>query len=215
MENVREETRNSDEDVELDGSDDGEDNIEEFEYESENSDDGDEDDLEAKIDVDDGAEVFSASRIAVRGEGAASKSSADPDADEEPSGAESSCSSRRSRAPSPTDSLVAHAASLSLNDTLDKAGDIDDGRVGEEADAAGGGGLSGDLNLSMGYADASGHAPPPASIQERVASEVVRQRARQAGKYHAKRGARKAGRPKGSKAKQDTRVRMDRSGVWE
>lgn len=202
MENVREETKNSDEDVELDGSDVGEDNIEEFEYESENSDDEDED----KIDVDDGAEVFSASQ------GAASKSSADPDADEEPSGVESSSpSSRRSRAPSPTDSLVAHAASLSLNDTLDKAGDIDNGRVSEEADA----GLSGDLNLSTGYPDASGCVPPPASIQERVASEVVRQRARQSGKYHAKRGARKAGRPKGSKAKQDTRVRMDRSGVWE
>ena len=112
------------------------------------------------------------------------------------SDAESS-TSRRSRAPSPTDSLVAHAASLSLGDGGDKGDNVIDSL---EADAA----------------DDSGTTrPQSSSIKDRVATEVVRQRARQAGKYHAKRGARKAGRPKGSKAKQDTRVRVDRSGVWE
>lgn len=51
-------------------------------------------------------------------------------------------------------------------------------------------------------------------IKEIVSSDLSRQRARQKQKYHSKRGAQRAGRPKGSKAKQDNRVKMDNSGVW-
>ena len=47
-------------------------------------------------------------------------------------------------------------------------------------------------------------------ISERVQTEVAKQRARQQRKYHSKKGAqRTGGRPKGSKRKQDTRVKMD------
>lgn len=53
-------------------------------------------------------------------------------------------------------------------------------------------------------------------MHERVAGEVAKQRARQQKKYHSKRASQRAGgRQKGSKAKQDTRVTVDRSGIWE
>lgn len=53
-------------------------------------------------------------------------------------------------------------------------------------------------------------------IKDRVANEVAKQRARQQRKYHSKRGAQRiGGRQKGSKAKMDTRVKPDKSGVWD
>lgn len=48
-----------------------------------------------------------------------------------------------------------------------------------------------------------------------VSSDLTKVRASQQRKYHSKRGARRAGRPQGSKSKQDTRVKLDQSGVWE
>jgi RIO kinase 2 len=48
-----------------------------------------------------------------------------------------------------------------------------------------------------------------------VSSDLGKQRSRQQKKYHSKRSTQRVGRPKGSKAKQDTRVKLDRSGVWE
>lgn len=52
-------------------------------------------------------------------------------------------------------------------------------------------------------------------IRDIVSSDLTKVRARQQRKYHSKRGARHAGRPQGSKAKQDTRIKLDKSGVWE
>ena len=52
-------------------------------------------------------------------------------------------------------------------------------------------------------------------IKDIVSSDLTKQRARQQQKYHSKRGAQRIGRPKGSKAKQDNRVKMDKSGFWE
>ena len=52
-------------------------------------------------------------------------------------------------------------------------------------------------------------------IKDIVSSDLTKQRARQRQKYHSKRGAHRVGRPKGSKAKQDSRVKVDKSGVWE
>lgn len=52
-------------------------------------------------------------------------------------------------------------------------------------------------------------------IKDKVSFDLTKERTRQQRKYHSKRGARQAGRPKGSKAKQDTRVKVDSSGVWE
>jgi RIO kinase 2 len=52
-------------------------------------------------------------------------------------------------------------------------------------------------------------------IKDIVSSDLTKQRARQRQKYHSKRGAQRVGRPKGSKAKQDNRIKVDRSGVWE
>lgn len=54
-----------------------------------------------------------------------------------------------------------------------------------------------------------------AGIKDIVSSDLTKQRARQRQKYHSKRGAQRIGRPKGSKAKQDTRVKIDKSGIWE
>lgn len=53
-----------------------------------------------------------------------------------------------------------------------------------------------------------------AAFRDRVASDLAK-RSRQQKKYHTKRGAQRAGRPQGSKAKQDTRIKVDKSGIWE
>ncbi|KAJ6519898.1 RIO1 family-domain-containing protein [Mycena sanguinolenta] len=53
------------------------------------------------------------------------------------------------------------------------------------------------------------------SVKERVAAEVTKTRTQQLRKYHSKRNTRRAGRSQGSKAKQDNRVKMDKSGVWD
>ncbi|KAL0951098.1 hypothetical protein HGRIS_007835 [Hohenbuehelia grisea] len=50
------------------------------------------------------------------------------------------------------------------------------------------------------------------SIKDTVASDLTKTRARQQRRFHSKRGARRAGRPEGSKAKQDTRVKLDKGG---
>jgi len=53
-----------------------------------------------------------------------------------------------------------------------------------------------------------------ADIRDRVSTDLAR-RQRQQKKYHSKRGAQRAGRPQGSKAKQDQRVKLDRGGIWD
>jgi RIO kinase 2 len=58
-------------------------------------------------------------------------------------------------------------------------------------------------------------APHFNDIKDIVSSDLTKERARQQRKHHSKRGARHAGRAKGSKAKQDTRVKLDRGGMWD
>ncbi|KAI0788580.1 hypothetical protein C8Q75DRAFT_239510 [Abortiporus biennis] len=54
------------------------------------------------------------------------------------------------------------------------------------------------------------------NFKDRVASEVSKQYSKQQRKYHSKRGAQRiGGRQKGSKAKMDTRVKLDRGGIWD
>ncbi|KAJ7181732.1 RIO1 family-domain-containing protein [Mycena crocata] len=52
-------------------------------------------------------------------------------------------------------------------------------------------------------------------IKEIVSADLTKARSQQKKKYHSKRGVRRAGRSQGSKAKQDNRVKLDTSGVWE
>ncbi|KAG6911913.1 hypothetical protein DXG01_000160 [Tephrocybe rancida] len=52
-------------------------------------------------------------------------------------------------------------------------------------------------------------------IKSIIAADLTKSRAAQQRKHHSKRGARRAGRPQGSKAKQDTRVKLDRGGMWD
>ncbi|KII93580.1 hypothetical protein PLICRDRAFT_171314 [Plicaturopsis crispa FD-325 SS-3] len=52
-------------------------------------------------------------------------------------------------------------------------------------------------------------------LRDTVSSDIARSRAREQRKHHSKRGARRVGRPMGSKAKQDTRVKVDSSGMWD
>ncbi|KZV71290.1 hypothetical protein PENSPDRAFT_563525, partial [Peniophora sp. CONT] len=52
-------------------------------------------------------------------------------------------------------------------------------------------------------------------VKQRAVSDASRTYARQQRKYHTKRSAQQAGRAKGSKAKQDTRVKLDRSSGWD
>lgn len=106
---------------------------------------------------------------------------------------QSSGRSRRSLAPSPTDSLAEHAAKLSISaDPLDPPPDTS---------------LTPDIT----------HKTPSntnTTLKERVSADVARHKAQQ-NKFHSKRSARKIGRPKGSKAKQDTRIKVEKGGVWE
>lgn len=52
-------------------------------------------------------------------------------------------------------------------------------------------------------------------IRNKAAIDALKGRAREKRKYHSRRGAERIGRAKGSKAKQDNRVKVDRSGLWE
>jgi len=50
-------------------------------------------------------------------------------------------------------------------------------------------------------------------IKTRVTSDLSKTHSYQQRKYHSKRSTRQVGRPQGSKAKQDKKVRLDRSGI--
>jgi RIO kinase 2 len=52
-------------------------------------------------------------------------------------------------------------------------------------------------------------------IKEIVSADLSKTRSQQLRKYHSKRNTRRAGRSQGSKAKQDTRIKLDTSGVWD
>ena len=108
-------------------------------------------------------------------------------------------STQRSRAPSPTDSLIAHTSALQLQSpTKATHRSSHESEIGDENEE---GAPLGKLSRD--------------AIRERITSDISRHHARQTSKYHSKRSTRRVGRPKGSKAKQDTRVKIDRSGVWE
>ena len=51
-------------------------------------------------------------------------------------------------------------------------------------------------------------------VKNKVASEMSKSIAKERRKYHSKRSTRKAGRPQGSKAKQDVRVKADCHAGW-
>ena len=118
--------------------------------------------------------------------------------------------SRRSRAPSPTDSLIAHTASLHLSPPTE------DTEYGEHIDTPVSISTRTTGNTNGGEdVDLTSAAVPALSVKERVASDITRNQTRQANKYHAKSRGRKIGRPKGSKAKQDWRVKVDQGSGWE
>jgi RIO kinase 2 len=56
--------------------------------------------------------------------------------------------------------------------------------------------------------------PQISTVKEVVSSDRAKSRARQERKYHSKKSSRRAGRPQGSKAKQDIRVKPDSTGFW-
>ncbi len=53
-----------------------------------------------------------------------------------------------------------------------------------------------------------------ARVKEIVSNDVAKKRTQQQRKYHSKRSARNAGRPQGSKAKQDKRVKLSEHTGW-
>ncbi|KAH9950467.1 RIO1-domain-containing protein [Amylocystis lapponica] len=69
------------------------------------------------------------------------------------------------------------------------------------------------ISLSDPSRDVASHSR---EITERVISEVTKERARQQRKHHSKKGAQRVGgRHKGSKAKMDSRIKVDSGGFWE
>jgi RIO kinase 2 len=52
-------------------------------------------------------------------------------------------------------------------------------------------------------------------IKNKVASHLASSTTKQQRKYHSKKSSRRAGRPAGSKAKQDKRIKMDSTGFWD
>jgi len=61
----------------------------------------------------------------------------------------------------------------------------------------------------------SANASEEKEIKNKAAIDAMKGRAREKRKYHSRRGAERIGRAKGSKAKQDNRVKVDRSGLWD
>ncbi|KAH7104589.1 hypothetical protein BKA62DRAFT_767649 [Auriculariales sp. MPI-PUGE-AT-0066] len=61
----------------------------------------------------------------------------------------------------------------------------------------------------------AGESKAQDDIRQRVAQDVSKQRARQKSKYHTRKSAKGLGRPKGSKAKTDTRVRANDYSGWD
>jgi len=52
-------------------------------------------------------------------------------------------------------------------------------------------------------------------VKDIVSSDILKKQAQQQRKYHSKRSVRNAGRAKGSKAKQDTRIKVDKNAdIW-
>ena len=118
---------------------------------------------------------------------------------------------RRSAAPSPpldrTLELIQRVESLSLDNPPDNP-KPDTAAHGEEN-------VPSTEKLNLSEDDTTVPAPAPGSyLKHIVSSEVSRDHARQHSRYHSgkKMGA---GRSKGSKAKLDTRIKMDKSGVWD
>lgn len=52
-------------------------------------------------------------------------------------------------------------------------------------------------------------------IKTKVTSDLSKTRLQQRRKYHSKRSTRQAGRPQGSKAKQDKKIKLDHGGTWD
>ncbi|KAH9982474.1 RIO1 family-domain-containing protein [Lactifluus volemus] len=53
------------------------------------------------------------------------------------------------------------------------------------------------------------------SVENSSGIDAYKERARQKQKHHSRRGAERIGRAKGSKGKQDNRVKLDKSGLWD
>jgi len=120
-------------------------------------------------------------------------------------------------------------------EVLESKAGVGASRLGGSSEESGLGGVS--LTLEE-LSDPSSHRPisrspprsrsvSPASLEKMaaalnlhgvkhiVSSDLSKVRARQQYRYHSKRSTRRAGRPQGSKAKQDTRVKVDKTGVWD
>lgn len=77
---------------------------------------------------------------------------------------------------------------------------------------------SGSPSRSRSRADRTGgmSVGPGGDIRDKVQSEVSKQRGREQRKYHSKKSAQRRGeRQKGSKRKQDTRIKVDGGGFWD
>lgn len=131
----------------------------------------------------------SSGRVNTRNESTQDESSEEDEEDEEGDNEEISPSRLvRSNCPSPTDSLVEHVSAMGL-DCLPMPPPPQMGRPESESEP-------------KDTEDVSGI----------VSSELLRQRKHQR-KFNSKRGSRRVGRPRGSKAKQDLRVNL-KNDVW-
>jgi RIO kinase 2 len=83
-----------------------------------------------------------------------------------------------------------------------------------------------DANFEMQKTLERPHSPSPdglsksvealsvSDIKVKVTSDLSKARSHQQRKYHSKRSTRQIGRPKGSKAKQDKIIKLDRDDIW-
>jgi RIO kinase 2 len=108
-----------------------------------------------------------------------------------------------SRAASPLPGVREHVASLSLSGPHETDGNAEPSQQNLHA---------GDPALDE-EPEASSSLEEEDEVKTKVANEIGKTRARQQKKYHSKKSTGRAGRAKGSKAKQDTRVHMD-GGGW-
>ncbi|GJE87578.1 RIO-like serine/threonine protein kinase [Phanerochaete sordida] len=228
MEAVKE-TEGGDED-EDDSEDDGDDDEEEEMEEEESDDDGAADGEAQTVAGDNGAlarhHPGPAAPADVGSSSLAPGSSRGAEGSGFPAG---SSSPRRSRSP-PADGLAGAPLSPVDARALSRSPPASRHSSRERSRASGGsaaGDSDSDSNAGAGGSDAEvaelteraaglSVSRQERELRERAAAEASRVRARQQRKYHSKRGAQKVGgRHKGSKAKQDTRVKPDRGGFWD
>ena len=140
---------------------------------------------------------------------------------------EDACGAHKSREPQPQDPLSRARAPTRDDNAVLSVSDADQGAEPDDlSSSADSQRSSGSRSPSLSVVDRTAamslepsqtpSSPGAREIADKVQIEVAKRHARQRRKHHSKKGAQsKGGRPRGSKRKQDTRIKVDGGGFWD